>query len=615
MNWKDELENKYRAKISHSFLLYLNTKDLVLCQQKLYSLEEYLVNFSPAKEAEIIAFYNRGTGLRFANKLMEEKFLELTGLGKGEFREMHKNLPVMLSYLNDLLLRNKRDAYPKQASGQSPTTKSQQEISSQNALIAVILEFTETLVPQDAPGGDKEDRGVYVLLEWWARNQTIRNNNNLIIMVVNDVLSAVPPSLRDPSSGIIPLKIDFPDLSARKEFIQILRKEFPLRKEDIADEFLANLTAGLSCATIHNIIKENYYFSKPLTPEFTFELKKKMLEEQSGGMIVIKKPLWGMKAIGALEEQKKYIEMVVRAIRENDPLSIPMGILLIGGPGTGKTVFAEALAYECGFPLIIFKNVREKWVGQSERNQDLVYELVKALAPVIAFEDEIDQETQKRNEGPGDNTGVSQRMSKRRFEFMSDTALRGKVIWLAATNRPDLLDAALLREGRFDEKIPFLPPNKEERVSIIKALLYKMGVHAKLLGQEFKHKLSEEDCREISKRSCNYYNESTKEFFKYSEERSAGELEEIPYTGAEIETILRKAYIISRDQGSDVLLLKHAEEAFDDYISTKNFEDFIYANDLSLFMTNSKKFIPEHWLKRWKQLRKKPPKNPQNIFY
>ena len=148
-----------------------------------------------------------------------------------------------------------------------------------------------------------------------------------------------------------------------------------------------------------------------------------------------------------------------------------MGVLLTGPAGTGKSIMAEAVATESGtnaVKLRIGGQIASKWQGEGERNLGKALRAIKGLAPTIVFIDEIDQAVQRGGEGSGNQQ--DQRIFQRLLEFMSDTNQRGEVVFLAATNRPDLMDAALRRPGRFDKKIPFLIPDDQERISIAKVM-------------------------------------------------------------------------------------------------------------------------------------------------
>ena len=160
-------------------------------------------------------------------------------------------------------------------------------------------------------------------------------------------------------------------------------------------------------------------------------------------------------------------------------MAIPMGYLLTGRIGTGKTYLVECLAGEIGVPCVEMKNFREKWVGATEGNLEKVFSILHALGQVIVFVDEADQVTGKRGGGDGDS-GLSGRVYGMLAEEMSDTRNRGKIIWIFATSRPDLLEVDLKRQGRLDVHIPLFPPGDAEgRATLFAAMARKLKLDIK----------------------------------------------------------------------------------------------------------------------------------------
>jgi len=153
---------------------------------------------------------------------------------------------------------------------------------------------------------------------------------------------------------------------------------------------------------------------------------------------------------------------------QHSPL-VPSGLLLAGPPGTGKTIIAEALAAESGFNLVKMRNIQDKWVGSSERNLELVMNLLKDLYPVVVFVDEIDQAMVRRDTGQSGDSGVGARMFARLLEEISSPTNRGRILWVAATNRADIIDEALLR--RFDRVVPLLTPDVHESCRIFAMMI------------------------------------------------------------------------------------------------------------------------------------------------
>ena len=368
-------------------------------------------------------------------------------------------------------------------------------------------------------------------------------------------------------------------------------------------DVFASLSAGMSRNAIISMVKEHGLKKMVIAPGILFEKKKRYMEEQSGGLLEIMRPLWGIKAIGGLHEHKCFINEVVNAMKGKSLMTVPMGILLLGAPGTGKTVFAQAIAYEAGIPFVLMKNTREMWVGQSERNLDFSLELISAMAPVIVFADEIDQDFQNRST-MFDNTGVNNRIQAQLFRFMSDTDLRGKVLWVAATNRPDLLDDALLREGRFDDHIPFFPPSWTERVEILEAILYKMKVQANAIHEQFKWNLNKETVKRFGwKTHWHFENDRLKKCDPDTHLMGTEDEDEIPFTGAQIESLIRKANA-KASQSSEILEEKHLQWALEDTPPPINILSYREMTNMAMLFCNSLRFIPEgKWRERAARLR------------
>jgi SpoVK/Ycf46/Vps4 family AAA+-type ATPase len=153
-----------------------------------------------------------------------------------------------------------------------------------------------------------------------------------------------------------------------------------------------------------------------------------------------------------------------------------MGYLLCGPVGTGKTYMVECLAGEAGVPVVRLKNFRDKWVGSTESNLEKIFRLLQAIGRCFVFVDEADQALGKRDAGPNDS-GVSGRVYGMMAEQMSDTRNRGRIVWVLASSRPDLIEVDLKRPGRVDVKIPLFPTSTpEESFGLIKALCKKRGV-------------------------------------------------------------------------------------------------------------------------------------------
>jgi SpoVK/Ycf46/Vps4 family AAA+-type ATPase len=154
--------------------------------------------------------------------------------------------------------------------------------------------------------------------------------------------------------------------------------------------------------------------------------------------------------------------------------ALPMGYLIAGRIGTGKTFLVQCWAGELGIPCVVFKNFRDRWVGATESNLEKIFAILRALGQVVVFVDEADQAAGKREGGDGDS-GLSGRVYSMLAKEMSDTRNRGRIIWVFATSRPDLLEVDLKRQGRLDVHIPLFPPETpQEREALLLAIARKL---------------------------------------------------------------------------------------------------------------------------------------------
>ena len=175
------------------------------------------------------------------------------------------------------------------------------------------------------------------------------------------------------------------------------------------------------------------------------------------------------------DEAKAWLRDDAELLRRGETRALPMGYLLAGRIGTGKTYLTTCWAGEIGIPCVVLKNFRDKWQGSTEGNLEKIFSVLRALGQVMVFIDEADQATGKRGGGDGDS-GVSGRVYGMLAAEMSKTENRGAVVWVFATSRPDLLEVDLKRAGRLDVHIPLFPPQSEAgRNDLFRAMARKIG--------------------------------------------------------------------------------------------------------------------------------------------
>ncbi len=484
--------------------------------------------------------------------------------------------------------------------------------------IAVILDFSEKLFPPHIGEGHGTEEQLQALetVQSWAIDNKIRETTNIIILLTTNI-GNIPSMIYTGGSGCQEIRVFLPNTEERKAFIdyKIHYERYFVKNFDAKDfagangltgqiDMLANMTQGLRLNDIDNmarkiimdaVITDNnalQVFGQQITTEPIFRAKdiqlakEEAIEAQSSSLLEIVRSPRGFPDIGGMEKLKKYLSERTDLMKKGtrNPI-IPNGLLLAGPPGTGKTIIAEALARESGFNIVKMRNIRDKWVGSSERNLDMVLKLLEDLRPVVVFIDEIDQAMGQRETGQSGDSGVGARMFGRILEAMSDPTHRGQILWVAATNRADLLDDAMLR--RFDRVIPLLPPDESECELIYISMLKMIRRHS---GEQMQVEYSDE-LKTVS---------GFADVARVSVEHGL--------TGAGVETVVRRAIEIGienelkaghsvDDRNLPKVTAANLIAAIQDYKPNQNRVMYDFQSLISLRACNFKSVIPELPLK------------------
>lgn len=567
--WFKEVSDKWAAGVAHVFILYGNVDDLV--RPGIY-VKDYLLSRNLVANREVVIVYDRSAGITFPVSPEDRRvFMEIVG--------MKQDVPAALAALqkargeavDDLQLPSApaqalaliEKALPLTGArrGENADNQSQETVYPKTA---VLIDHAETVFPNaDLSFMSPEDRTVLVTVLRWARERQFTRVGPPVLLLAEN-LGDLHVSLRRASSRIEAVKIPYPDFEARQEFIAAMAESrSAMPEEDVAR--LAAATAGLKLVHIEDIFLRADQEGRPVDLDLVRQRKEEIVRSEFGELLEILEPRFGFGDVGGLDYVKRFFERsVVRPMKEGNVARVPMGVLLLGPPGTGKTLLAEAVARESGMNCCSLNVGRllGSYVGQSERNLERALECIKALAPTIVIVDEIDQSGLSR-EAKGDS-GVSNRLLRRLMEFMGDPANRGKILWLGLSNRPDLLDPALKRPGRFDKKVPILAPEPEEREQIFRVMFKKYGL-------------------------------------AWEGDLSAAVAATEGWTGAEIEALVLKAYEIADDEGAEKVAEKHLASALERYFpSTRAVEEM---TALAVAECSDADLLPPRYAERLKERR------------
>ncbi|MEM0149613.1 MAG: CDC48 family AAA ATPase [Candidatus Micrarchaeaceae archaeon] len=358
----------------------------------------------------------------------------------------------------------------------------------------------------------------------------ITARGQVIVIGATNRQNAIDPALRRPGRFDREIEIGVPDRNARKEILQIHTKNMPLAKDVDMDEF-ANITHGYTGADIAALCREaamaelrhilpviinkksipNEILTNLNVTRADFMEALTLIQPSALREVFVERPNVHWDDVGGLEnvkqQLKEAIELPVKHPEAFEKIGIrPVkGILLVGAPGTGKTLLAKAVATERESNFISIKGpeLLSKYVGESEKAVRELFRKAKQAAPCIIFIDEIDAIASMRGAEESDSLVTERVVDTLLTEFDGLSDLKNVVV-LAATNRPDMIDPALLRPGRFDKIIEIPLPDENARYDIFK-------VHTKRMPLD-----KDVDLKELAQATENY-------------------------TGAEIENVVREA--------------------------------------------------------------------------
>ena len=350
----------------------------------------------------------------------------------------------------------------------------------------VVFEYQESKTPpESATGGSRLDRRVVETFQWWAQLREIANAQN-VVLLSSEFMGGIAPQLHDPSKGIIPIHVPLPDRDGQKSTLRALVEEgvsIAKKNGDVSQDEVAGLLAGLSRVEVRQVFREMQAHDERISLPTLFDRKAKIIEARLGDLVRLVKPPWGWEAIGGMDDRVAIAMQWAEAMRRGRIDVMPKGgVMLIGAPGKGKTVYVEAFAHELDIPLLEVMSTMDQFVGMSERRMQLLLDTSWAMRPCILFFDEFEQLVLPRGSVYHGDSGVFARTLRMLMQFFSDPKIHGQVIPFAATNRPDIVDTAVKRAGRFGAKIPFLIPQKELRPSIFQALFRKEVTRLGLMG-------------------------------------------------------------------------------------------------------------------------------------
>ncbi len=385
------------------------------------------------------------------------------------------------------------------------------EQAEKNAPSVIFIDEIDSIAPKRGEGTDQTEKRVVAQL--LTLMDGLKSRGHVVVMAATNRPDDIDPALRRPGRFDREIRINPPDKEGRKEILKIHTRGMPLDKDIDFDE-LAERTIGYTGADLEVLCKEaalksiKPYFSelKELHEKIPTEILDKIkvkrehfieamkqVEPSAMREVLINKPSVTWDDIGGLEEAKEKLRELVELpllrpdLFKKAGIKPSKGVLLAGPPGTGKTLLAKAVANESNANFIAVKGPEliSKWVGESEKRVREIFKKARQVAPAIIFFDEFDSISKHRGTGINDS---SDRVVNQLLTELDGIEELEKVIVIAATNRKELIDPALLRAGRIDSIVELGLPDKETRKKIFKVHTRDMPLDKNVKIEEYVEK-------------------------------------------------------------------------------------------------------------------------------
>jgi len=313
-----------------------------------------------------------------------------------------------------------------------------------------------------------------LLMRDWSREDLLRQHLVATFLITENLTELHPLLTENPDAATVQIPLPSPEeLNAGIE---------DLTTPDLVGEFgekgaaFGQELSGAPLKAVRRLLKLQKRKGQPFRRSDAAAIKKDLIESECGSLVEFLEPTRTLDDFEGQPALKKWLRQDIALWQKNDLRATPMGYLLCGPVGTGKTYAVECLAGEAGVPVVKLSNFRDRWVGSTEGNLEKIFRLLRALGKCFVFVDEADQTLGRRDSGSND-AGLSGRVYSMFAQEMSNRRNRGRIVWILASSRPDLIEVDLKRPGRVDVKIPILPTSTpRESFSLLKALAGRLDL-------------------------------------------------------------------------------------------------------------------------------------------
>ena len=446
--WAHQLADLYFSGTTAAFVLHGNTYDLFRMDAKAERygvLAEFLAEQLFGRWS-LVLHYDLGRGLRSLAGRDEQRLKEMVTLANkrlGDLSALSKDPAATFALLDRFVRAN-------------IMSKEEDRLS-----VAVMIDQASYLFPAGEPGrASLQTSSQLVTMLNWAMSPHVKRLN-MAFVLMDERLSDLSDRLTG-NPHVAAVEVPLPAEEERRLFVESCGGSTLSTISDYTAGELGKLTAGISITDLNVLVQSARESGKRLDATVFRSLKKRLLERQCRGLLEFIEPKWTLDTVVGHDAAKARLREDAALLKRGALDTLPMGYLLCGPVGTGKSFLAQCVSGEIGVPCLMLKNFRSKYVGETEGNLERVLAVLRAMGPVVVVVDEADAALGSR-EQDGDS-GTSSRVFGMIASQMGDTRYRGQIIWMLLTARPDLLPIDLKRQGRAEVHIPLFYPTDEAEI-------------------------------------------------------------------------------------------------------------------------------------------------------
>ena len=609
MFW-NEVKKHYESGSAHQFLLHFNVNDLLYDDVYGYlRTTDYLMAQLNVLGCQLVLGYNTAEGIHFPKvgqwrntQRALEIFPQYNKTGAFHFQSLATWLQTLQRFrgvddinlaeqevdpqlirrrINAGLAFDKEHEDPFVTMDPSPSAEFRQKLNrllrQGRARVGLVIDALELLTPNDPSLNEVAKDEVQLLfsqIQYWASDLDVRRRKHIILLVTHNISDVHPNFTVNPEIPVI--EIPFPNYDERLRFIENLhdisdgsaqmRKTLGNQRER---ETLARETIGLNLLGVHDVVQQAESTQQKAGGEPLFRYRGESIRTFSRGVLELGETQRGPSDDGWYV--MRIIRDIAEGMRNRDLRRVPRGILLLGPPGTSKEHAARVLAGEANMTLVRLRYAHQ--IGEVtininqdgntyERNLNAGLNFIRGIAPTVVFMDGIEQASPHTTMNPEEHDRI---LPSALVNAINDISLHGRVIWVGASQRPDLMPPIFRRYGIFDTKLIMLPPTSGGRVEILRIF-----------------------CRGQASGNINF-------------QSLVGDAETDGLTWRDLLLIVQRANNIARRSGRDTFTEGELRQSLNDFAPDYSREMQIFMGLLALREANSRMMVPDGLLPEYQE--------------